>query len=83
MGRSRSPSAWRRRFVKKMKRRALKFMDDAETAEDILAWNKVANWCQSILGYSVMRENGDLGLYHVSDEIIYDILKEKKQEDNR
>jgi len=50
-------------------------MDDAETAEDILAWNKVANWCQSILGYSVMRENGDLGLYHVSDEIIDDILK--------
>ena len=50
-------------------------MDDAETAEEILAWNKVANWCQSILGYSVMREKGDLGLYDVSDEIIDNILK--------
>ena len=70
----RSPSAWRRRFVKKMKRRALKFQDEAQTPEEYLAWNKVAGWCESILDHSVLREKGDLGLYHVSDETIDEIL---------
>jgi len=71
---NRSLSAWRRRFVKKMKRRALKFQEEAKTPEEYLAWNKVAGWCESILDYSVLRERGDLGLYHVSDEIIDEVL---------
>ena len=78
MGGKRSPSAWRRRFVKKMKRRALKFQDEAETPEEYIAWNKVAGWCESILDHSVIREKGDLGLYPVSDEKIDEILNSEK-----
>ena len=77
-GRARSASAWRRRFVKKMKRRALKFQDEATTPEEYLAWNKVAGWCKSILSYSVLREKGDLGLYNVSDETIDEILNSEE-----
>jgi len=78
----RSASAWRRRFVKKMKRRALKFQEDATTPEEYLAWNKVAGWCESILSYSVLREKGDLGLYHVPDETIDEILNSEKTEED-
>jgi len=74
VGGKRSPSAWRRCFVKKMKHRALKFQDEAQTPDEYLAWNKVVGWCQSILDYSVLREKGDLGLYHVSDDKIDEIL---------
>jgi len=77
----RSPSAWRRRFVKKMKRRALKFQDDATTPEEYLAWNKVAGWCESILSYSIIREKGDLGLPHVPDETIDEILNSEESKD--
>jgi len=82
MGRvDRSPAAWRRRFVKKMKRRALKFQEEAQTPEEYLAWNKVVGWCQSILNHSVLREKGDLGLYHVSDEIIDEVLNSEESKE--
>ena len=79
--RSRSLPAWRRRFVKKMKRRALKFQEEATTPEEYLAWNKVVGWCQSILDYSVLRSEGDLGLYHVSDDKIDEILDTEESKD--
>ena len=76
MGRHRSPAAWRRRLVKKMKRKALKFQDDAKTPEECLAWDKVVTWCQSILSYSEIREKGDLGLRNLSDEEMDQIINE-------
>ncbi|GAH96147.1 unnamed protein product [marine sediment metagenome] len=64
-----------------MKRRALKFQDDATTPEEYLAWNKVAGWCESILSYSIIREKGDLGLPHVPDETIDEILNSEESKD--
>lgn len=70
----RSPMAWRRRLVKKMKHKALKFQNEASSIEEILAWGKVITWLESILGNSEMRWRGDLGLRELSDEEIEETL---------
>lgn len=77
MARYRSPAAWRRRLVKKMKRRALTFQDRAETPEEAKAWGKVASWCSDILGYSELRENDDLGLRQLTDHELDQIIFER------
>jgi len=77
MSRSRSPAAWRRRLVKKMKRRALKFQDEAETPEEAKAWGKVVSWCTDILSYSELRGNDDLGLRQLSDRELDQIIFER------
>jgi len=57
-----------------MKRRALKFQEGAITPEEFMAWGKVIKWCEDILGFSVLRKKGDLGLWPICEERLEQIL---------
>ena len=69
-----SPAALRRRMIKSMKRRALKFQEEATTPEEFMAWGKVVKWCADMLSFSVIRKEGDLGLWSICEERMEQIL---------
>ena len=57
-----STGVWRRKIIKKYRRRALKFREESETLEQILAWSKVIEWFDSILKHTVMNKNDAISL---------------------
>lgn len=77
-----STDVWRRKIIKRYKRRASKFYNEAETIEEKEAWGKVITWFNTILNKSRLNKNEAIALpLDLSiDELIQDsLLKETEK----
>ena len=63
MGRgSWSTGVWRYKVIKRYRRRAQKFKDEARTIEEKMAWLKVIKWFEDILDHRELNQNEAISL---------------------
>ena len=67
-----SPGVWRRKVIKRYKRRAMKFQEDASTVEEKMAWLKVSKWFDTILKKSRLNKNGAISL---PEDVVQDSIR--------
>ena len=60
--RYRTSSNWRYRVIKHYKKRAEKFMREAESFEERRAWKKVIQWFDDILSRKYLNHNNAIGI---------------------
>jgi hypothetical protein len=67
--RGRATATIRYQFVKKLRRRADKFMHDSKTPEEMIAWKKIIDWIKSHMeGSRIVTPNGAIGMKNIRDE---------------
>lgn len=67
--RGRTVATMRYQFIKKLRRRAEKFLQDSKTPEEMIAWKNIIDWIKShVEGSRIVTQNGAIGMKNIRED---------------